>query len=238
LFNAYGYSLERGGVDLKPGVRLKVERAYFRPGEAGEDPHAAKNFAGVSTMYASVELTGDSKVRYQHVGETLYSPASLAHTDDDANRDLRLIGVPEEPYYRLLFYTYVVPKDRTLSAVIIGASSASQLDRLDKELRAQPHAGCKSAVAAAGMACFEFDGFVTLSCQIEVVVNGTRKFVEWGARVKDVVPAKSLKALRMQRRYLDSYYDVRFDPRDADVLSLVLVDGDRLSWSGGVATAH
>jgi hypothetical protein len=132
----------------------------------------------------------------------------------------------------------VVPKDRTLSAVIIGASSASQLDRLDKELRAQPHAGCKSAAAAAGMACFEFDGFVTLSCQIEVVVNGTRKFVEWGARVKDMVPAKSLKALRMQGRYLDSYYDVRFDPRDADVLSLVLVGGDRLSWSGGVATAH
>jgi hypothetical protein len=51
LFNAYGYSLERGGVDLKPGVRLKVERAYFQPGEAAEDPHAAKNFAGVSTMY-------------------------------------------------------------------------------------------------------------------------------------------------------------------------------------------
>ncbi len=29
LFNAYGYRIERSGVNLKPDLRLKIERAYF-----------------------------------------------------------------------------------------------------------------------------------------------------------------------------------------------------------------
>jgi hypothetical protein len=40
-----------------------------------------------------------------------------------------------------------------------------------------------------------------------------------------------LKTLRIERRFLaDTYYDVRFDRMNARILSLVLVDGDRVSW--------
>ena len=54
-------------------------------------------------------------------------------------------------------------------------------------------------------------------------------------RVKDVLPKASnlrtLKTLRLERRFGgNTYYEVRFDPTDSRVLSLVLVGGDRVSW--------
>jgi hypothetical protein len=231
LFNAYGYRPDRGALDLKPGMRLKIERAYFRTAEAGEEEHAAKNFLGVSTIYFAVGLSSNGKIRFQQVGKIRYSPASLARKVRDGSRDLGLLGVPEELHYRLLFYTYLVPTERVLSAVIIGASNASQLDGLGEQLHTFPDAGCKRAAATNGAACLEFDGFVTLTSQINVELNGKPKFIDWGARIKDVLSQNSLPSLRIQRRYLNSYYDVRFDPADSNVLSLALVGGDRLSWS-------
>ena len=238
LFNAYGYRPEQGALDLKPGMRLKIERAYFRPAEPGEDRQATKNFIGVSTMYFDVVLASVSKLRFQQVGNIRYSPASLASKVQEGSRDLGLMGLPEELHYRLLFYTYLVPKERALSAVIIGASDPSQLDRLDRELRTQPDGGCKRSGAASGVSCFEFDGFVTLSSQIKVELNGKLKFIDWGSRIQDVLPENSLKSLRIQRRYMNFYYDVRFDPADPNVLSLALVGGDRLRWSRIAPSAH
>jgi hypothetical protein len=238
LFNAYGYRPERGALDLKPGMRLKIERAYFRTAEAGEEEHAAKNFLGVSTIYFAVGLSNNNKIRFQQVGRIRYSPTSLARKVRDDSQDFGLISVPEELRYRLLFYTYLVPKERVLSAVIIGASNASQLDGLGQQLRTLPDAGCKLAAATSGVACFEFNGFVTLTSQISVELNGKLKFIDWGARIKDVLSQNSVRSLRIQRRYMNSYHDVRFDPADSNVLSLALVGGDRLSWSKITPSTH
>jgi hypothetical protein len=234
LFNAYGYRVERSGLDLKPGMRLKIERAYFRPAEAGEEERAAKNFAGVSTMHFDVELTSNGMTRFRQVGDIKYSPKSLAQTVQEGSRDLGLGEVPPELHYRLLFYTYLVPKKYQRSAAIIGSRDAGQLDELDRALRAQSDANCTTASAAHEVTCFEFDGFVTLSCQISVELNGKAKFVDWGAKLKDVLSkdgqAAAPKSLKIQRRFLNSYYDVRFAPGDSHVLSLALVGGDRLRW--------
>jgi len=233
FYNAYGYRVGHSGLDLKPGIRLKIERAYFRAAEAGEEEYDPGHFLGLSTAYFDVELAGDNLTRFQQVGNIRYSPASLAHKVEEGRRDLVLNTLPQEPHYRLFFYTYLVPQKHKRSAVIIGASNASQLDKLDHQLRAMPDKSCENGASA--VACFEFDGFVTLSSQIRVELNGKTKFLEWGAQVKDVLTknweAETLKSLRIQRRYMNTYRDLRFDPRDSNVLSLGLVGGDRLTWS-------
>jgi hypothetical protein len=234
FYNAYGYRVGRSGLDLKPGIRLKIQRAYFRSPGAGEEEHEVQNFLGLSTAYFDVKLATDKKIRFQQAGNIRYSPASLAHLDLEGGRDLGLGSLPQEPSYRLFFYTYFVPEKHKRSAVIIGGRSASMMDELDCQLRARPEKGCNNA-AANEVTCMEFDGFVTLSSQIKVELNGKTKFLEWGAKVKDVLSknlkVESLKSLRIQRRYMNTYYDVRFDPRDSNVLSLWLVGGDRLTWS-------
>jgi hypothetical protein len=71
-----------------------------------------------------------------------------------------------------------------------------------------------------------------------VELNGKLKFIDWGSRIQDILPENSLKSLRIQRRYMNFYYDVRFDPGDPNVLSLALVGGDRLRWSRIAPSAH
>ena len=86
--------------------------------------------------------------------------------------------------------------------------------------------------------CHEFNGAVTVSSEIRVELNGIPKFIATGTTVKEVVSGGSLESLKIQRRFMNSYYDVYFDPRDSHILSLALVGGDRLRWSKAIAASH
>jgi hypothetical protein len=237
LFNAYGYLLERGGLDLKAGLRVKIERAYFRPTAAGEDPHAVKNYLGLSSASFDVEQVSGGKIRFRQVGDVQFSPATFAKDGGEESHDLGLRDLPEHSHYRLLFYTYIVPKAEDVSAAIIGAESAAQLDELEREIRAHLAKGCETHAQASGN-CLEFKGFVTVSAQVRVQLNGKFQFLDWGTKVRSVLPKNALKSLRIQRRFMDSYYDVRFNPSNSDVLQLALVGGDRLTWSRSSASFH
>jgi len=115
------------------------------------------------------------------------------------------------------------------------------LDQLDKELRLHNEEDCKSAAATYGAVCFGFEGFVTLTPQVRVELNGKTKFVDLGTRIKELLSrsqAEALKSLKIQRLFLDSYYDLQFDAADLNVLSLALVAGDRVTWSSGSPVLH
>src|SRR5205809_6385126 len=241
LFNYYGYLADRSGLNLKPGVRLKVEHAYFRPAEAGEEEHTAKLFLGISTAYFNLQLIIDCRIRFRQNGTAKYTPPSLVHGVHDEISDLAISSIPQERYFRLLFKTYLVPQKHTRSTAIIGATKSSQLDELDKELRAHLAEDCKNTAAIYGAVCFGFEGFVTLTPQVKVELNGKTKFIDSGTRIKDLLSrsqADGLKSLKIQRQFLDSYYDLQFDPADPNVLSLALVARDRVTWSNSPRALH
>lgn len=239
LFNLYGYLAGRSGLDLKAGLRLKMERAYFRAAEPGEQEHAPKLFLGVSTAYFNVLLSSGGKLRFRQHGTITYKPPSLIHRVHDENSDLGLSSIPEESHFRLIFKTYLVPQEHSRSAAILGAKKSSQLDELDEELRRHPDEDCKAVAARYQAICFGFEGFVTLTPQIKVELNGKDKFIDSGTRIKELLSntnAETLKSLRVQRKFMNSYYDLRFDSADSNVLSVALVGRDRVSWSSGSAT--
>ncbi len=241
LFNYYGYLADHSGLNLKPGMRLKVEHAYFRPAEEGEEEHTAKLFLGVSTAYFNLQLTSDGRIRFRQNGTAKYTPPSLVHGVHDEISDLAISSIPQERYFRLLFKTYLVPQKHTRSTAIIGATKSSQLDELDKELRAHLAEDCKNTAAIYGAVCFGFEGFVTLTPQVKVELNGKTKFIDSGTRIKDLLSrsqADGLKSLKIQRQFLDSYYDLQFDPADPNVLSLALVARDRVTWSNSPRALH
>ncbi len=240
LFNYYGYLADWSGLNLTPGMRLKIERAYFRPAEVGEE-HSAKLFLGLSTAHFNLQLASNGKVRFHQKGTARYTPASLTHQLQEGTSDLGVSSIPPERHFRLLFNTYFVPEKHTRSTAIIGATYTSQLDQLDQELRAHPDEDCKNAAATYGAICFGFPGFVTLTPQVKVELNGKTKFVDLGTKIKELLSrsqADALKSLRIQRLFLDSYYDLYFDPADLNVLSLTLVAGDRVSLSTSSRVLH
>ena len=241
LFNYYGYLADHSGLNLKPGMRLKVEHAYFRPAEEGEEEHTAKLFLGISTAYFNLQLTSDGRIRFRQNGTAKYAPPSLVHGVHDEISDLAISSIPQERYFRFLFKTYLVPQKHTRSTAIVGATKSSQLDELDKELRAHPDEDCKNTAANYGAVCFGFEGFVKLTPQVKVELNGKTKFIDSGTRIKDLLSpsqADVLKSLKIQRQFLNSYYDLQFDPADPNVLSLALVARDRVTWSNSPRALH
>jgi hypothetical protein len=224
LFNAYGYRLERSGVNLKPNLRLKVERAYFRGGE-----DSVRNYLGVSDVLFDVTTDAGRMLRFQQVHAIQYSPGSLAQTDHEGSHDLAILDLEAQTHYRVLFYTHQVPTDRNFAAAIIGTNDPARLDQFELAMRADASPSCESS-NHDGLECLEFRGFVTVSVQVPVQLNGKTQFVDWGTKVKGVVPVKGRKSFKMQRRFADAYYDLRFKRGDDSILDLTLVGGDRLTW--------
>ena len=96
-------------------------------------------------------------------------------------------------------------------------------------MRADSGASCSTSVHD-DIQCFELRGFVTVTVQIPIELNGQPKFVDFGTKLETVVPAKSRKSLKIQRRFANSYFPVTFSPTDKNILDLPLVGSDRLSW--------
>ena len=224
LFNAYGYRIERSGVNLKPDLRLKVERAYFSASEKSD-----KNYLGVSTVLFDVTPNSEGLFRFQQAQPIHYSPDSLAQIDREGSRDLAILDLKPQKHYRVLFYTHQVPTDQNFSAALIGADDSARLDQFEQAMRADAGASCTSSTHD-DVQCLEFRGFVTVSVQIQIELNGKPQFVDWGTAVKGVVPLKSRKSLKIQRRLGDTYYDLTFNRSDKNILDLTLVGADRLTW--------
>ena len=224
LLNAYGYRIERSGVNLKPNLRLKVERAYFSSSEKSD-----KNYLGVSNVLFDVTTDSEGSLRFQQVHPIQYLPDSLAQTDHEGSRDLAILNLNPQKHYRVLFYTHQVPTDRNFSAALIGANDTARLDSFEQVIRAASDADC-SSLNHDGIECFEFRGFVTVSIQIPIELNGKTQFVDWGTKVEAVVPSKAQKSFKLQRQFAGTYYDLKFTRTDENILDLTLVGNDRLSW--------
>lgn len=231
LFSYYGYRSSRSGLDLKPGMRLKVERAYLKTAAPEEQGRGSENQEGVSFVYFLVESGSDGKIRFRRAGDVRFNPVALTKKFRNIAVESELSALEPKLQYRLVFYGLHVPTEQKLSASIIGASSASKLDEFDRELRLRPMEGCKHFAGKQNVTCVDFNGWVTVTPQFTVELNGKAKLVDCGTPVKDVVPDGALSSLTIQRKFMNSYRAVRFRPGDASVLSLALIDGDRLSWS-------
>jgi hypothetical protein len=224
LFNAYGYRIERSGVNLKPNLRLKVERAYFSTGERSD-----KNYLGVSTVLFDVTANPDGSLRFQQAQQIRYNPESLSQTDHEGSRDLAVLDLKPQNHYRVLFYTHQVPTDQNFSAAIIGSDDSTRLDEFEQSMRANAGASCSSS-AHDDVQCMEFRGFATVTVQIPVELNGQSKFVDWGTEVKYIVPDKSIKSLKIHRQFLGSYFELNFPRADPSIKDLALIANDRLTW--------
>jgi hypothetical protein len=225
LFNAYGYRIERSGVNLKPNLRLKVERAYFNSSERSD-----KNYIGVSNASFDVITDSDGSLRFQQTQPIHYSPDSLAQTNHEGSRDLAILDLKPRKHYRVLFYAHHVPTDQSFSAALIGSDDFARLDQFEQSMRADPGASCASSIHE-DIQCLEFRGFVTVAVQIPIELNGQPKFVDWSTEVKDVVPKKFPESFEIERRFSNSYFPVQYKQGDDSILGLTLVGGDRLTWS-------
>jgi hypothetical protein len=237
LFASYGYWAGKGAMDLRPGLRLEVERAYYRDTDVSAAAKTLANYIGTSTAtYDIVEKQGRN-IQFHLIGVE-HKPQELAKRRDRGIPDFTLAHLAgAAPFYRLLLASDFVPERIKRSALLIGSTSADRINAVTNQFHAHHDLGCADLTHGGDVLCVEFDGEVTVSPQVQVVVNGQNTFVSWGSTVRRVFGEQSgeqiaaaMKTLRVERLFDLHYSQIQFPADDDGILGLTLVGGDHVSW--------
>jgi hypothetical protein len=202
------------GYLLHSYTELRVENAYYRE---GAPKHGIADFLGTQTAVYRVRGGGLQLISVR--SEVARRPADQLPVQD-------LIG-PEQRryrYYRYFFQIVFRQKSDTRGAVLLGADSLDELNRLAAALLADPDAVC----SGPSKHCAAFPEACTVALQIEVSVNGVRSVVGWGNTLGSV--AAHPRTLKLSRIDNGTWTPVEVDAGDPNALRLPLLPGDRIEW--------
>lgn len=204
---------DSGWADMRPGMALHVERAYFREGAAEQN---IRSYLGTETVrYRSRE---DGTLAETDAGPPLEPrPAGQASARS-------LLGKAQQqlPHHRFFFQLLVNPTEDRRAAVLLSAPSRDELTRLADALVTDAAATCQ----ASPESCTIFPENCSVSLEMEITVNDATTVVAWGtrlARVADGRPDLELHRLNEGRQTR-----VELDGSDLEALRIPLLPGDRV----------
>jgi hypothetical protein len=204
-----------GWVDLRPQMELRIEAAYYRD---GSPRRSLADYLGTETARFQVRPNG--QLQLGSVQSGLKSPRGRQPPVQ------QLIRGSQRRYRKGRFF-YAVALNRrgqTRSAVLLGAGTAGELDRLTMQLLADPESVCGARAAH----CTVFPEACTASVDIEIVVNGAPRTLAWGNVLESV--AAHPRHIEMLRLDAGRLAPVEIDAGDPGALKLPLLPGDRITW--------
>lgn len=236
LFANYGYWAGKGVMDLRAGLRLEVERAYYRDTAINAAAKSLANYIGTSDATYEIDEKQGRAIQFRLNG-IAFKPQELQKRRDRGIPDFTLARqAGSAPFYRLLLAADFVPDRIKRSALLVGAATIEQINAVTAAFQARHGLGCSDLTQTASVICVEFDGEVTVSPEVRVLVNGQTRYLTWGSTIRRLLSeqnddaAARLKTLRVERLFDSQYSAIRFAPGDEGILELALVGGDRVSW--------
>jgi hypothetical protein len=208
-------------VDLRPGMELRIEGAYYREGSLRRD---VADYLGAQSV--TYEVGTDGSLRVGAVSSFLKEhPDKNQSIDQPAVQTLILPRNLRYRYHRLLFKLAMSRTGPTHPAVLIGSGSIAQLDNVTTEfLLAQSVCGPRRSTQ-----CTAFPAFCTASVAIEIVLNGVARKIIWGSTLGSV--AGHPRSVELVRDINGRLASVPIDVADPETLRLPLLHGDRLNWN-------
>jgi hypothetical protein len=199
---------------LHPDTELHIENAYYT---AGAPKHGIANFIGTEKAVYQVRDKGLRLISVQ---------SGVAMRPADQLPVQQLIGARQlrYRYYRYFFQVVFRQKADTRGAVLLGADSIQESDRLASRLIKEPDAVC----ADPAQHCAVFPEACTVALEFKIVVNGLARSVVWGSLLDSV--AMQPRVLRLLRLNAGKLTPVEVDAGDANALRLPLLPGDRVEW--------
>ena len=210
-------------VELRPEMELRVENAYYREGSTRR---RLADFLGTQVAHYQVRRNGTLK--------SLTAETSLKEQPASQPPVQSLVSATQTRYrYHRFFYEILLNRKSELrGAVLLGASSAAELDRLATQLLADPASVC----GIGAPRCSVFPETCTASLEIEIVVNGATRTVLWGSLLANV--AAHPRQVEVLRPYRGRLLPVEIDPSDPNALRLPLLPGDRIQLDGETNLGH
>lgn len=202
-------------VDLRPGMEVRIENAYYREGAA------TRTFADfLGTEVGHYQVRPDGRLRLISVD------SGVQQQPADQPAVQQLITAAQERYrFHRFFYEILLNRRAELrGAVVVGARSADELNRVSGQLLADPASVC----GASAPRCTVFPEKCTVSLEIEITVNGASRTVLWGSFLSNI--AQKPRRLELLRLYRGRLTPVEIDASDTAALRLPLLPGDRMRW--------
>jgi hypothetical protein len=225
LFYRYAYG-PGGYVDLAPGMQLRIERDFFG---------SSADYRGTWVTYYDVTANAENqtKLKFLRIDKKSLPPAPGSPTPE-ATLTERFTAASR---LRLFLQDLVITGNAKTPAILIGGSNAGDLNAVTQSIENDPKVTCAD-LKRPQVTCAFFDGTVTVSPMIQVVLNGAPTYVPIGSKLWFVIPhvsktqeAALIRTLRLARSYQGRATEVQF-ARDEDAISqLLLFGGDKISWS-------
>jgi hypothetical protein len=203
-------------VDLIPETELRIENAYFEPGVPRQ------GFSG----YLGTEIAR-FQVRRDRGLWPLGVQTPLATRPSNQPSAQELIRPSQTRYLKYRFYYAVVftQKGTVGGPVLLGALSLVQLERLGRQLLAEPDSLCGDR----SLHCTIFPDTCTVSLEMQIVVNGATRTVPWRSILASVAPgARHIELVR--RLGVNRSASQSINAADPEAVRMALSPGDEVNW--------
>jgi hypothetical protein len=218
----YGEYPMDGYLDLDSKFRLRAVEPIREQGQV----------VGFKTSFYPLVPTPDGGVRATAGESETNLKAVITHGPATDSEVLHM--PPHTTWVRLFLRTWSETQDRRIA--LIAAATPRELALASKAFEANPEGFCAHA-STLNAACIGVPKDMVLGPELRVRANGTDQYAPVGGHIGDVLRsmnirngAELVKTMRVSRPYEGKLVPVEFDRANNDVLSLVLMGGEEITW--------
>lgn len=217
-----------GYFDLTPDFRMQITSPVYSP----DAQPAASSLIGYETAnYTFVREGSENRTRLRLASATEVPIAGAPFAEQSLHSELRFSK--SAVYFRLVFMAEESAPHRFTRAIVLSARDQTKLNQ------AMAHRGTSAdkfcaTVSSVSVSCTVIPKNFGVSPELRVRVNHKDAFVPVGGMVQEAInlpndtdPPRSLQVLRPFHGRL---IPIQFDPSSRDILKLVLLPGDQITF--------
>ena len=218
----YGEYPTDGYLDLDVKFRLRAVEPIREQGQV----------VGFKTSFYPLVATPDGGVRATAGDSETNLKAVITHGPASDSEVLHM--PPHTTWVRLFLRSWSSTQDRRIA--LIAAASPRELDLASKAFEKNPEGFCAQA-ASLNAACVGVPKDMVIGPELRVRVNGTDQYAPVGGHIGDVLRTMNIrngpelvKSMKVARPYEGKLVPLEFDRANYDILSLVLLGGEEITW--------
>jgi hypothetical protein len=218
-----------GYFDLTPAFRMQVTSPIYPSGVA-PSPDRLRGYETANYVFRSAATDNRVVLVLASATEVLIGGAPVEkHT---LRNELPFSKSPG--YFRLLFMAEKSSTDRVTRAILLSAPDQTRLALATTKSKVSAESFC-GTFSVPDATCTIFPKNFGVSPELRVTVNGEFKFVRVGGFLQEVLNLEQPEngppaTLKVHRTFRGRLVPIKFDHSSADILRLVLLPGDEITY--------